>query len=84
MIRSILYDFIYPISCPWPASESQIGFYRNLGSWDNEKEKAQWRGLCLLLSTLAQHPHQIKEFVIHVNQLRTGLSCRMFDTTDQN
>lgn len=79
MIRSLPYGFIYPIPQPWPTSESESGAENTYPPWENE-EKDQWRGLRVILDTLAQHPHGITEFVIEVNQVETGVSCRMFDT----
>lgn len=83
MIRDLPYGFIYPIPRPWPASESDCGAEHTYPPWEDE-EKNHWRGLRVVLDTLAQHLHRITEFVVEVNQLNTGLSCRMFEKRSEN
>jgi hypothetical protein len=39
----------------------------------------KWRGVCLILQVLVNHAHRITEFIFDINQLLTGLSCRVFD-----
>jgi len=84
MIRNLPYGFIYPVPCSWPGSESESGHHRIMPPWDDEREKSKWRGLRVVLRTLAERPHGITEFVIDVNQLLNGVSCSMFDAVSHN
>ena len=82
MIRSLPDGFIYPIPRGWPKTVSHSTMPVAL-PWDSEEEKNKWRGVRLILRTLAQQPNSISEFVVDVNQLLMGLSCRMFDQPNQ-
>ena len=55
----------------------------------NEKEKAQWRGYFLVSRTLAQHLRdnprtKFAELIIDTNQLRTGISSRIFEEAESS
>lgn len=83
-IRNLPRGFIYPIPAPWPASETAGGACVYHEEWKSDHEKARWRGVCLVLRELAQLSHHVTEFTIEVNQLRTGLNCRMFERMADN
>lgn len=82
MIRDLPYGLIYPIPRGWPMT-SEHSNRPFADPWDNEEEKNKWRGFRLIVRTLAQHQHHITDFVVEVNQLLTGLSCRIFDEPNQ-
>lgn len=77
MIRSFPAGFVYPIPYGWPEAvlHSNKPFVE---PWDSENEKSNWRGLCLVLRTLAQQPHNITEFVLDTNHRYTGFNAYMF------
>lgn len=78
LIRSFPPGFVYPIPYGWPqrSTESDQPF---AGAWHDEDERYKWRGLCLVLLTLAKHPHNVTEFVLDTNKLYTGFNAHMFD-----
>ena len=78
MIRSFPHGFNYPIPRGWPTSGlAQTPPYAF--PWEDEAEKNKWRGFRMVMRLLAQQEHNISELVINVNQLPTGLNCRIFD-----
>ncbi|KAI9163771.1 hypothetical protein HJFPF1_05397 [Paramyrothecium foliicola] len=85
MIRSLPYGLVYPPPRGWPVTGEEEEARRTPKSmpWINEDEKNKWRGVCLLLRTLANRPHRITEFNVDVHQILTGLSCRIFDKPNQ-
>ena len=82
MIRNFPYGFIYPIPRCWPEAAEHDN-WPIARSWDIEEERNKWRGACILLQTFAKHPHHVTELIIDVNQLLSGLSCRIFDAPNQ-
>jgi hypothetical protein len=78
LIRSFPPGFVYPIPYGWPESvlHSNKPFVRY---WDNGEEKLKWHGLCLVLETLAEQPHNITEFVLDTNHRYTGFNAYVFD-----
>lgn len=42
-------------------------------------DKKKWRGFCILLRQLGKLKHSVSEFVIDTTELRSGISCRIFD-----
>lgn len=89
MIRDLPYGFIYPIPRSWPHREDPTGASYVPLPWDEEevenlRAKQKWRGLRLVLEALAHQPHRITEFIAEVNNLPTGLPCRMFDHRRDN
>lgn len=82
MIRNFPKGFIYPIPRGWP--EQIRGSNEPFAQlWRGRDEKVKWRGLLLLLRILAQHPHNITEFVMDTNKLTCGLNCHIFDGPNQ-
>lgn len=48
--------------------------------WGQKDDKKKWRGFGILLRQLAkQKQHNITEFVIDTKELKTGISCRIFN-----
>lgn len=86
MIRGFPVGFRYPVDCGrWPPREEEALWapYECL-PWDLETERAKWRGFSIVMRELARHIQASKicsvpEFVIDVDELETGLSCRVFD-----
>lgn len=86
MIRRFPAGFRYPVDCArWPlrVEETSLVPYECL-PWDIETEKAKWRGFSIITRELARYIQafqacSVPEFVIDVDELETGLSCRVFD-----
>lgn len=78
MIRAFPRGFNYPIPCSWPLYE--IGRPYTLQSWDNddESDKSRWRGFSIATGELTTFGQRVKDLVIDVAHLTTGLSCRFF------
>ncbi|KAG5794554.1 hypothetical protein H9Q69_006370 [Fusarium xylarioides] len=83
MIRTFPPGFVYPIPRTWPSDES-------LGSespedcpegWENDDERSQWRGFCIVSKVLAEHAEklQISELVVDNHKLPTGVDYTLFD-----
>ncbi|CEI68955.1 unnamed protein product [Fusarium venenatum] len=69
-IRS-LHGLVYPLERSWPVMGGQ------------------WRGYLLVSRILAQHLRnnpgsKVTNLIVDTNQLRTGISCRIFDGPDNN
>ncbi|KAF3482652.1 uncharacterized protein GIQ15_01976 [Arthroderma uncinatum] len=81
MIRDFPYGFNYPIPRSWPIMLD--GIPTEACEWvadSYEMQRNQWRGFQIVMRALAQAwNHRITELVIDVNQLPTGLNCRIFD-----
>ncbi|RGP77500.1 hypothetical protein FLONG3_4419 [Fusarium longipes] len=83
-IRSLAQGILYPIKRGWPVTSIGDNRLEEEQDW-NEEYKAQWRGYFLVSRTLAQHLREnprskFTEIVINTNQLRTGISSRIFET----
>ncbi|KAJ4003323.1 hypothetical protein NW752_011776 [Fusarium irregulare] len=86
-IRSLPQGIVYPIERGWPVTmlgDDQL----EEEDW-NEEEKAQWRGYFLVSRTLAQHLRdnprtKFAELIIDTNQLRTGISSRIFEEAESS
>ncbi|KAF4960820.1 hypothetical protein FGADI_653 [Fusarium gaditjirri] len=83
MIRAFPSGFVYPIPRTWPSDES-LGH----GSpedcpegWENDDERSQWRGFCIVSKVLAEHAEklQISELVVDNHKLPTGVDYTLFD-----
>ncbi|KAF3400542.1 hypothetical protein DPV78_005808 [Talaromyces pinophilus] len=79
MFRSFPTGFTYPITrACWPLpTKGRVPY--GCDSWELEEERKRWRGFPIIMHELAIQKHGITEFVIDVNELETGLSCRIFD-----
>lgn len=77
MIRSFPYGFNYPISRGWLASEPAGRL--DLPKWDQLEKRNRWRGYRIITWMLARRDHNIKEFIVDVCLLNTGLNSHMFD-----
>lgn len=86
-IRSLPQGLIYPLDRGWPV----MGLYENEPEaidWAIE-ERCRWRGYLLVTRILAQHlrnnpDSKVTDLVLDTNQLRTGISCRIFDGPENN
>lgn len=79
MFRSFPSGFTYPITrACWPLPATGRASYE-CDSWELEEERRRWRGFPIIMHELAIQKHEVTEFVIDVNELETGLSCRIFD-----
>lgn len=75
MIKSFPKGFNYPIPCDW-SSSGPFGLC-TLPPWTAKK---QLRGFYVITNMLAGwNDHHISELTIDVRELKTGLSCRVFD-----
>ncbi|PWY81739.1 hypothetical protein BO94DRAFT_425393, partial [Aspergillus sclerotioniger CBS 115572] len=80
MILSFPYGFNYPIPRGWPTTNE--GLSLNVPSWASlsNHRKDQWRGFRITTRVLAQQrENHVTEFILHTNQLYTGLNCRIFE-----
>ncbi|PNP38492.1 hypothetical protein TGAMA5MH_09573 [Trichoderma gamsii] len=76
MLRSLPYGFNYNIPRGWPGTYS----YARCEPWETEAEKEQWRGFREVIRCLADNKApSVKELVLDVHQLPTGLTCHFFD-----
>ncbi|KAF9891813.1 hypothetical protein FE257_003295 [Aspergillus nanangensis] len=80
MIRAFPYGFNYPIPRGWPTS-TDLDMPPYASQWTNlsEKGRNKWRGFRVVTRVLAQHKHNVQEFVIDDHQLPTGLNCTIFN-----
>lgn len=78
MIRAFPRGFNYPIPCSWPLYEIGLPYF--LQPWDNddESDKSRWRGFSIASGELSTFGQRVKELVIDVAHLTTGLSCQLF------
>lgn len=81
MIRAFPRGFNYPIPRAWIVNDQgmphQVLEYR----WNelSEDQRAMWRGFRVVTHELAKNTkHGVKELVIDVNQILTGLNCAIF------
>ncbi|PNP75822.1 hypothetical protein FNYG_10900 [Fusarium nygamai] len=86
-IRSLPRGLLYPIERGWPLSKIHSNF-PEARDWDRS-EKDKWRGYCLVSRIVAQHLREnpeskIAELAVDTNQLRTGISCRIFDDAENS
>ncbi|ROT38193.1 hypothetical protein SODALDRAFT_312748 [Sodiomyces alkalinus F11] len=84
MIRAFPYGFNYPIPRSWPGRGRKVVAEPVVQPWVDEEEKEKWRGFRIATRVLAQEEPRpghaaVTEFVVDVNQLNTGLNCRIFD-----
>ncbi|KLO81397.1 Uncharacterized protein LW93_8106 [Fusarium fujikuroi] len=87
MIREFPSGFVYPIPRTWPSEES-LGY----GSpedcpegWENDDERKQWRGFCIVLKALGDCADQlqISELVVDNHKLPTGVDYTLFDKPNE-
>ncbi|KAH8646915.1 hypothetical protein BX600DRAFT_443884 [Xylariales sp. PMI_506] len=85
MIRSLPYEFNYPMPQGWPIHS--YGDQCELPPWNLTIDLAMqtWRGFRCVVSELVgsklkQPQHQVSELVVDTHTLPTGLNCRIFDT----
>lgn len=83
MIRTFPPGFNYPIPRGWPVHE--LGKAPDeVPPWDESTTKNQWRGFCIITQELAKREkHRISELITDVRELQTGLSCRIFDGSNE-
>jgi hypothetical protein len=77
-LRHLPDGLIYPIPIGWP-EQCDLSVKPFAKPWEDEAEKQKWPGFRLIMRVLAQEEHNITEFVVDVNYMITGLSCRIFD-----
>ncbi|KAL7895965.1 hypothetical protein HDV63DRAFT_380437 [Trichoderma sp. SZMC 28014] len=77
MLRSLPYGFNYKIPHGWPGTY----FHLRCEPWETEADKEQWRGFRQVIRCLADNKApSVKELVLDVHQLPTGLTCHFFDS----
>ncbi|EWG45062.1 hypothetical protein FVEG_15787 [Fusarium verticillioides 7600] len=86
-LKSLLRGLLYPIERGWPLTEDHSNF-PEARDWDG-LEKDKWRGYCLVSRIVAQHLREnpeskLAELAVDTNQLRTGISCRIFDDAENS
>ncbi|CVK99432.1 uncharacterized protein FMAN_02274 [Fusarium mangiferae] len=86
-IRSLPRGLLYPIERGWPLTRRHSNF-PEARNWDSS-EKDKWRGYCLVSRIIAQHLREnpeskLADLAIDTNQLRTGISCRIFDDAENS
>ncbi|KAF5529276.1 hypothetical protein FMEXI_14250 [Fusarium mexicanum] len=86
-IRSLPRGLLYPIERGWPLAKTHSNF-PEARDW-NRSEKDKWRGYCLVSRIVAQHLREnpesrLADLAIDTNQLRTGISCRIFDDAENS
>lgn len=80
MFRALPSGFTYPITrACWPLCAEKTKLPHECDSWDLEEERKKWRGFPIIMHELATQKHDVTEFIIDVNELLTGLSCRIFN-----
>ncbi|RKL39442.1 hypothetical protein BFJ72_g6916 [Fusarium proliferatum] len=82
MIRAFPSGFVYPIPRAWPRDDI-LGYCpedRPEG-WENEEEKGQWRGFCIVSKVLADCAENLEicELVVDSHKLPTGIDYTLFD-----
>lgn len=76
MLRSLPYGFNYNIPRGWPGTY----FYSRCEPWETEADKEPWRGFREVIRCLAENKAPlVKDLVLDVHQLPTGLTCHFFD-----
>ncbi|KAF5587434.1 hypothetical protein FPANT_6887 [Fusarium pseudoanthophilum] len=86
-IRSLPRGLLYPIERGWPLPKIHSNFPEARDWVRSEKDK--WRGYCLVSRIVAQHLREnpeskLAEWAVDTNQLRTGISCRIFDDAENS
>ncbi|KAM0281374.1 hypothetical protein ACHAPQ_004148 [Fusarium lateritium] len=86
-IRSLPRGLLYPIERGWPLTKMHSNF-PEARDWDRS-ERDKWRGYCLVSRIIAQHLREnpeskLTDLAIDTNQLRTGISCRIFDDAENS
>ncbi|KAF7536708.1 hypothetical protein G7054_g4295 [Neopestalotiopsis clavispora] len=80
MIRAFPCGFNYPIPCSWALYKR--GRPYSLQSWDKDNEeqsdKGRWRGFSVASGELSTFGQRVKELVIDVAHLTTGLNYQFF------
>lgn len=82
MIRAFPPGFVYPIPHGWWSNENHDGRDGYPEGWENEKERKQWRGLCIVLKVLADYAEtlQVSELALDSHKLPTGIDYTFFKT----
>lgn len=76
IFRAFPSGFTYPINhACWPLRAERGMIPYECGSWELEEERKKWRGFPIIIT----QKHDVTDFIIDVNELLTGLSCRIFD-----
>ncbi|KAF4414953.1 hypothetical protein FACUT_13831 [Fusarium acutatum] len=84
IIRAFPSGFVYPIPRAWPRDDI-LGLGHNPEDcpegWENEGERTQWRGFCIVSKVLADYAEklQISELVVDGHKLPTGIDYTLFD-----
>ncbi|KIL92357.1 hypothetical protein FAVG1_04767 [Fusarium avenaceum] len=85
MIRAFPSGFVYPIPRTWPSDET-LGYGCPEDcpeGWENDDERRQWRGFCIVSKVLADHAErgklQITGLVVDNHKLPTGIDYTLFD-----
>ncbi|KAI1071054.1 hypothetical protein LB507_011497 [Fusarium sp. FIESC RH6] len=80
MIRAFPTGFVYPIPHGWWSNETHDGRDGYPEGWENEKERKQWRGLCIVLKVLADCAEtlQVSELALDSHKLPTGIDYTFF------
>ncbi|CAG7558820.1 unnamed protein product [Fusarium equiseti] len=82
MIRAFPYGFVYPLPRGWPSDESLVLDYSDgfPDGWENEEERKQWRGVCIVSKALADFAEtlQISELALDSHKLPTGIDYTIF------
>ncbi|KAG4259860.1 hypothetical protein FPRO03_12510 [Fusarium proliferatum] len=84
MIRAFPSGFVYPIPRAWPRDD--ILGPENCPEdcpegWENEEEKGQWRGFCIVSKVLADCAENLEicELAVDSHKLPTGIDYTVFD-----
>ncbi|KAF5967717.1 hypothetical protein FBULB1_11097 [Fusarium bulbicola] len=84
MIRAFPSGFVYPIPRAWPCDDI-LGLGHTPDDcpegWENDDERRQWRGFCIVTKTLADYADKlsISELVVDSHKLPTGIDYTLFD-----
>ncbi|KUL88708.1 hypothetical protein ZTR_05234 [Talaromyces verruculosus] len=85
MIRSFPRGFYCPIPHAWMPPADRFPNSTDPLPWAQEDDKKKWRGFGIILQQLAkQEHHNITEFVIDTKELKTGISCRIFNESGED
>ncbi|KAF5559135.1 hypothetical protein FPHYL_7173 [Fusarium phyllophilum] len=84
MIRAFPPGFVYPTPRTWPIDDivgEGSGPEDCPEGWQNDDERKQWRGFCIVAKVLAEHADklQISEFVVDNHKLNTGIDYTLFE-----
>ncbi|KAJ4139683.1 hypothetical protein NW768_001024 [Fusarium equiseti] len=88
MIRAFPSGFVYPLPRGWPSDEGPSlddsdGFP---DGWENEDERKQWRGVCIVSKVLADLAEslQVSELSLDSHRLPTGIDYTLFKTPNDD